>query len=158
MKKEFQLKSFKLEKFGVSCKYRITEIDDDGVTTENDYNVKVSRPVHRDIELIFGSKLTDIVADILGRPKVAGEGMSEDLYIQPNAVAMSGSDDGAGIVISGTIRTFYGDVAFRTPRIKYRALDWDVCGPLTVLVDELTDEAYAYLFENKGEEMEVFGE
>ena len=52
MEQEFELRSFKLDVLGAECKYVLTETDDEGVTTEQEHNVKIARPVHNDLQLL----------------------------------------------------------------------------------------------------------
>lgn len=159
MEKTFELKSLKIGMFGVDCKYRISETADDGVKTENEYHVKVTRAIHPDLENLFAGELTDIMAEIFNNTEfLAAKGLGVSSSIKPNGIAFAGQNDNIGISISGTIKTTFGEIRFKTPRIKYKTSTTAVAAKLTVLADKIVDEANAYLFENKTAEMEVFGE
>lgn len=147
MEKTFELKSFKLGGMGVDCKYTVSETDDDNVTTEQEYHVKVTRPVHPDLRKLFDEDLTAIAREILGIEAV-----------EPTGISFAGRNDNIGVAISGKIYTKFGDVTFKTPRIKYMITESEVAAKLTVFADAIVDEANAYLFENKTAELEVFGE
>lgn len=149
MEKTFELKSFKISLFGVDCKYRIAETDDDGILTENVYHVKVSRPIHPDLESLFSKDLSDIMAEILGD-------YSAD--IEPNGVVFSGKDEKMGIIVLAELKTKYGRAIVKSPRIRYKMGDTNVDAQLTVWADKILQETYAYLFENKTAELSVFGE
>ena len=157
MEKTFELKTFKLGMFGVDCKYRICETDDDGVNTENDYHVKVSRPIHPDLENLFSKDLTAIVANILDNTEYFAELENGLSHIVPTGITFAGQNDNIGISVIGTIRTKFGLVTFKTPRIKYKTSDSGVAAELTVFADRIIEESHAYLFENKTAEMEIFG-
>lgn len=150
MEQTFELKSFKLAEFGVDCKYKLAETDDDGVVAENDYHVKVSRPIHRDLEQLFSVDLVQILADIFGA--------EDNEAIVPNGISFAGKNDNVGVAISGDLKTKIGKVSFKTKRVKYLTGTSDFAAKLTVFADKIVDEVHAYLFENKTAEMAVFGE
>lgn len=149
MEKTFELKSIQIG-MNVDCKYIASETTDDNITSENEYHVKVSRPIHDDLQDLFDKDLAAIVCDILS--------VTSEYPVIPTGVAFAGKDDNIGIRISGTIETVFGAVKFKTPRIKYKAGETKVDAQLTILADKLVNEVYAYLYENKTAEMEVFGE
>jgi len=158
MEKTFELKTFKLEMFGVDCKYRLCETYDDGTTTENEYHVKVSRPIHPDLEALFTRELTDIVCDVFDNTEFSAQRELGRSPITPTGVTFAGKKDNIGISILGNIETKFGRVTFKTPRIKYKTSESNAAVKMTVWADKIVNEAYAYLFENKTAEMEVFGE
>ena len=159
MEKTFELKTFKIGMFGVDCKYKICETEDDGTKTENEYHIKVSRPIHPDLENLFAKDLTAIVAEILDNTEYMAEPeLSGDSRIVPTGITFAGKDDNICISILGTIATKFGRVTFKTPRIKYKTSQSDVAVKLTVWADKIVEESHAYLFENKTAEMDVFGE
>lgn len=160
MEKTFDLKSLKLDPWGgVECKYRISETDDNDVETKNDYHVKVARPIHGDLSALFEKDLTAIVAVIFDNTEWAAElELGIDGHIIPTGISFAGKNDNVGIAISGEIRTKFGRVSFKTPRIKYLTSQTTVAAKLTVFADKVVNEAHAYLFENKTAETGVFGE
>lgn len=147
MEKTFELKALKIGMFGVECKYRLSETDDENIVTENEYHVKVSRPIHPDMEALFSGELSEIASRILGVEKA-----------EPTGIAFAGKNDNIGISIIGRIPSAFGDVTFKTPRIKYLISESDVAALFTVFADKIVDETHAYLFEGKTAELEVFGE
>lgn len=147
MEKTFELKLFKIGVFGVDAKYRLSETENDGIVTNNDLHVKVTRPIHKDLENLFCGELSEIVANILGNESATATG-----------VAFAGKNDNIGITIFGTLETPFGPAPFKTPRIKYLTSESKEAARLTVFADKIVDEAHAYLIENKTEELAVFGE
>ena len=144
--------------FGVDCKYRISETDDENVTTEQEYHVKVSRPIHPDLQKLFEQDLTGIVAEILDNTQELAALELGGGNIRPTGVLFAGKNDNIGISIIGEIQTKYGRITFKTPRIKYLTGESEVCAKLTVFADAIVNEANEYLFEGKTAEMETFGE
>ncbi len=152
MEKTFELKKLKLGLLGVDCQYQLSETDDDGIVTEKEYHVKDSRPIHSALRALFEKDLTEIVAMIFD---VSDERAKS---ICPIGISFAGKNDNIGIAISGNIETGVGRVAFKVPRIKYLTGVSDLCAKLTVFADAIVNEAHEYLFENKSEDMPVFGE
>lgn len=156
MEKEFELKMLKIGPFGVDCKYRICETDDENVRTENEYHVKVSRPIHPDLTALFAVDLTDILAGILDNTQYSAELVNGNCSIEPTGIVFAGKNDNIGISILGNIETKFGRIAFKTPRIKYQTSESDVAVKMTVFAEKIVEETHAYLFENKTAELEVF--
>lgn len=158
MEKTFELKSFKIGAFSTDCKYKSGLTEDDGTKAENEYHVKVSRPVHSDLEYLFTKDLTTICAEIFDNTQYLAELLAGASRIVPKGISFAGKNDNVGISISGEIGTPFGRVAFKTPRIKYKTSEKDVAAKLTVFADRVVNEVHAYLFENKTAELSVFGE
>ena len=144
--------------FGADCKYKLSETDDDGTVTENEYHVKVSRPLHPDLTELFEHDLRAITSEILGTTDDISAIELGNSTICPTGIAFAGKNDNIGISIFGERQTKFGRVVFKTPRIKYKTSETDVAAKLTVFADKIVNEAHAYLFENKTAEMAVFGE
>ena len=151
MEKTFELKKIKIGPLGADCKYNLIETTDEGVTTENSYHVKDSRPIHEDLSKLFAD-LAGIASVLFGL-----EGVNDDVCISVDAIAFSGKDDNAGAVLSGTFDTKAGPIKFKTPCIKF-AGEWDMAAELSAVADVIVNEVNAYLFEGKQAQMEVFGE
>lgn len=147
MEQDFELKSFKLDVLGAECKYVLTETDDEGVATEQEYHAKIARPIHEDLVKLFGENLCEVVRDIFGIP---------ELEVLPSGFTFAGKGDNIGLGITGTIATKMGAAKFKIPRIKYLTGESDVCAKLTVFADAVVNEVYAYLFENKSAKLSVF--
>lgn len=158
MEKTFELRSLKVGMFGVDCKYRISETDDNGSVTENEYHVKVSRPMHPDFESLFERDLREIVTGIFDNTEWTADLEFNRSKIVPTGIAFAGINDNIGISIIGYVETNFGRVTFKTPRIKYKTSEKDVAAKLTVFADKVVEETHAYLFEDKTAEMGVFGE
>ena len=158
MKKEFELKAFKLKGFGeTECKYRLTVTEDDGEIYEQDYSIKLSTAIHSDLDHLFTDELHKVACMIFG------EGFATDI-IEPNprikvtGIAFAGKEENIGIALSGVLATRQGEVQWKTKRIKYKTGADEVCARLTVLAEALSKEIEAYLFESKVAEMTVFGD
>lgn len=157
MEKTFELKNLKWDGAFVDCKYKLTQVDDDGVSETTDYHVKLTKHIHTDLEKLF-EDLRVIVAGILDNRQFIAEVIEGHSNIFPDTVSFAGQNDNIGIVISGVIATKFGPVKFKTPRIKYKTSDSEVAAKLTVFADAFVNEVYAYLFEDKVAELSVFGE
>lgn len=157
MEKTFELKNLKWEGAFVDCKYKLTQVDDEGISETNDYHVKLSKHIHADLENLF-EDLRGIVAGILDNTQYIAEVIEKNSNIFPDSVSFAGQNDNIGIVISGVITTKFGSVKFKTPRIKYKTSESEVAARLTVFADAFVNEVYAYLFEDKVAELSVFGE
>ncbi len=158
MEKSFELKSFKFDAFGAECKYRVSATDDDNVTMEQDFHVKVSRPIHLDLETLFEKDLRDVMVHLFDNTEYTAELDMGNSRIAVNGISFAGKNENIGISISGTLRTKCGIIKFKTPRIKYLAGDSDIHAKLTVFADAVVEEVKQYLFEGKTEEMGLFGE
>ena len=142
------MKKVKIGFLGAACKYNLIEKSDEGVTTENSYHVKDSRPIHNDLVKSFAD-LASIASVLFGMEGANG--------IIIDAIAFSGKDDNAGAVLSGTYDTKAGPIKFKTPCIKFNG-EWDMAAELSAVADVIVNEVNAYLFEGKHAQMEVFGE
>ena len=149
MEKTFELKKVKIGFLGADCKYNLIEKSDEGVTTENSYHVKDSRPIHEDLVKLFADLA--VFASVLFGWESTRDGIAID------AIAFSGKDDNAGAVLSGTYDTKAGPIKFKTPCIKFNG-EWDMAAELSAVADVIVNEVNAYLFEGKHAQMEVFGE
>ncbi len=145
----FLLKKLSLENNEVDCKYVIRETSDDGIVTVKESHVKDSRPVHKDLNNLF-LELLPIVAEVFR--------WATDGNIRVTGVAFAGKEENVGITISGTYFSAAGFAKFKTPRIKFKAGDTDICAKLTVIADALVRETEAYLLYDKTAEMGTFGE
>ena len=152
MEKKFELKSFALSDYGTDIKYRLTETDENGMVTENDYHVKNTRPVHPDLQGLFDKELTAIVAAVFDEWKLLHDMMNGEAHNLPNSVSFAGKNDNAGIAIGGTLQTSYGEVVFRTPRIKFS--ESRISAKLTMFAAALVKEVQAYL-DGKSAEWDV---
>lgn len=152
MNTKFELKSFALSESGTDIKYRLTETDDSGMVTENDYHVKNTRPVHPDLQGLFDKELTAIVAAVFDEWKFLHDMMNGETHIFPGSVSFAGKNDNAGMAIGGTLQTSYGDVVFRTPRIKYS--ESRISAKLTMFAAALINEVQLYL-DGKTAELDV---
>lgn len=158
MEREFELTAVKFAGGVVDCKYVITATDDEGVVTEQSYHVKDTKPVHPDLRKLFEDTLVHISALISDNTEYIGELELGECRIVPEGVSFSGKGDNRSARITGDIKTKFGRASFKGPRIKYMLGESDVDAELTKFADALVSEMYAYLFEGKVGEVEVFGE
>lgn len=175
MEQTFELKKLKIGMEGVDCHYNLEETGDDGITHTFVNHVKDSREIHPDLSDLF-EQLKPMIAEILGiesmHPEL-GPGMefaSEETKelcekvgnmknrIVPIGVAFAGKNDNIGISIIGELRTKWGSISFKTPRLKYKIGDSKLCAKLTVWSNAIINEMHAYLFEGKTADLETFGE
>lgn len=157
MEKSFELKSFKFDAFGAECKYRVSATDDDNVTMEQDFHVKVSRPIHLDLETLFEKDLRDVMVHLFDNTEYTVELDMGNSRIAVNGISFAGENENIGISITGAIRAKCGKIVFKTPRIKYLAGDSETHAKLTVFANAVVEEVKQYLFEGKTEEMGLFG-
>ena len=150
MKKDFELKAFKLTEVGIECRYSEMNETAEGVEITTENNVKDARPIHSDLFDLFDCDLTKIAGEILL--------IDETENLNLTGVQLTGKEDGAAIRIMGEIITGFGNAKFKTPRIKYKIGDAPVKAEITVFVERLIDEVGKYLFDGKEGEVEVFGE
>lgn len=156
MEQKFELKSFKIDPFfGVDCKYRLSETENE-VTTEQDFHVKISRPIHADLENLFLRDLRRILAKIINTTEDLADIDLGRSRLYPFGISFAGKGDNVGILIYGERHTKFGRIKFKTPRIKYLTGESDVCAELTKFADAVKAEIQAYLFESKSAELEVF--
>lgn len=157
MEETFELKSFKLDPWGgAEVKYKISTTDENEMTTEQEYHVKVTRRVHPDLEALFSKDLTAIVADILDNTEITASLELGNVRIFPTGVSFAGKNDNIGMGICGQYRTKAGRVIFKIPRIKYITGENPYCVLMTVFADKLVSEVHAYLFEGKEGELLPF--
>lgn len=130
--------------FGADVKYIYSVTDDDGVTEEQLYHVKVGRPVHDDLRRLFDADIASVASGVIGA------------RVFPTAVSVSGHGDRTGIRISGDVNTAFGPAPVKTPRINFREGTTETDAELTVLFGKLVAEVYAYLYDGKQEELEEF--
>ncbi len=79
--------------------------------------------------------------------------------IEITGFSIHGKDDNKNVIINGKFGIQkLGVVALNTPRIKFsnNLYGWEQ--DLKELVEELSHEAYLYLYENKREQLKMFGE
>lgn len=145
----FQLKKLSLANDEVDCKFVIRETSDDGFVIVKENHVKDSRLVHKDLSNLF-LELLPIVADVFR--------WSIDGNIKVTGVAFAGKEENIGMTISGFYSSAAGTTKFKTPRIKFKAGDTEICAKLTVIADALVRETEAYLLHQKTAEMGTFGE
>lgn len=158
MESTFELKSFKMEAAGADIKYNVTEVDDNGIETEQEFHTKIARPLHPDLVDLFQKDLTAVVADIFDNTEITASLALGHIRIRPDGIAFAGKNDNIGIAISGKYVTKFGDVKFKIPRVKYLTSDSDACVKLTAFADKIVNEVHAYLFDNKGAKLETFDE
>ena len=150
MEKEFELKLLKVSEGEVECKYKITETSEEGDCTDAEFHVKVAKPIHRDLLKLYEQDFAEVIAEIMG--------LGQSDKIVTTGVSFAGKNDNIRLSLMGEIFTAEGRVKVKVPGIRYKTGDSDICAKLTVYADKVVNEAYAYLFEGKTADVEVFGE
>lgn len=173
--------SFKLSKVqlqGNGCikvNYEICESVGD-IEYTNKYKIESTKEIHQDMKILF-SCLVDVLAetcnvyklvDTICLPKfevtkeqraiVRKELEETTRGMTVKSVTLSGKDDNVGCIISGEMKVKHGlKATVITPNLK---CDEEIFGfeyELRTMLMSLQKEIYAYLFQGKKAELEVFG-
>lgn len=174
--------SFKLSKVqlqgngSVKVNYEICESVGD-VEYTNKYKIESTKDIHPDMKHLFDC-LVDVLADTCNvyklvdtvcLPKfeatneqkaIAWEELEATIEgITVKSVTLSGKDDNAGCIISGEMEVKHGlRATVISPRLKYNEEIFGSEHELGTVLTELQKEIYAYLFQGKHAELEVFGD
>ena len=143
-KGNFTLKKFKANVDGVAISYKV---------------VKENSIVTR-VETIDLTPHADLLAVLNGEDAFKGVvirmlNLHPETELSVNEVSISKK----GVVLSGTFTTIeLQNVKFKTPKIRFEEDKYVEGESLRALVSRLQDEAYLFLFENKIQEDELFGQ
>lgn len=174
--------SFKLSKVqlqgngSVKVNYEICE-SVGGVEYTNKYKIESTKEIHPDMKYLFAC-LTDVLADTCNVYKLVDtvclpkfeatekqraiareelEAITEGITVK--SVTLSGKDDNVGCIISGEMELKHGlKATVITPRLKYNEEIFGFEHELGTMLMKLQKEIYAYLFQGKHAELEVFGD
>lgn len=174
--------SFKLSKVqlqgngSVKVNYEICESVGD-VEYTNKYKIESTKEIHPDMKHLFDC-LVDVLADTCNVYKLVDtvclskfeateeqkaiareetEATTERITVK--SVTLSGKDDNVGCIISGEMEVKGGlKATVISPRLKYNEEIFGFEHELGTVLTELQKEIYAYLFQGKHAELEVFGD
>lgn len=151
-KANFHLTKVKLDpQTGLAVNYQITITEGDDACVI-DRAESSSREVHPDLKQAI-EELRGIVCDTFGLPEDVAE------RIEPRGVAYSGNGKARGVVITAILEAVNGTkAALNTPRIKVEQSSFGFEEELSAMVDVISNEVYAYLFEGKQARLSLFGE
>lgn len=173
-------KDFKLAKVkmiangGLSASFTVKKAAE-GAVYEDDYQMDSTMDIHPDLVDLFNG-LKPILARVYHmnffRSLMSNEDfgatqkqskIAEELYqeiikkISIIGVSFKGSDANTGIVITGTFTADTNQkMALNTHLIKFKSNKYGFEEDLEVQIDELKDEVYKYLFENKHAQLSLF--
>lgn len=173
--------SFKLSKVqlrgnvSIKVNYEICESVGD-VEYTNKYKIESTKEIHPDMKHLFDC-LVDVLADTCNVYKLVDtvclskfeateeqkaiareETKATTERITVNSVTLSGKDDNAGCIISGEMEVMGGlKATVISPRLKYNEEIFGFEHELGTVLMALQKEIYAYLFQGKQAELEVFG-
>jgi len=174
-KKQFNLSKVKLIKDGgIDCIYEVQETMGNETYNEK-YHMESAKDIHPDLR-----KQVDRLKPIMARVyhmsfvrtlllmpefkatpeqcELAETGLAEIMQkINVSGVAISGSDDKVGIVITGSFTADSNQkMAINTHRMKFNDTRYGNEEEMEEIVGEIENEVYAFLFENKKAQLDIF--
>lgn len=160
---------------GLDVHYEVTEIIGNESYT-NKYHVESAKDIHPDLRDCF-----DRLRPIMGRifnitsflsmvetsdfkaTKKQSE-LSRDFAdemlknIEVRGVSFSGQDDNVGVVLTGLLTVSNNQkTAINSPRLKFNIETFGFEEELEAIVADIENEVYAFLFEGKKAQLELFG-
>lgn len=175
-KKAFSLAKVKLLKDGgLSAQYEVVEtIGTESYT--NDFEIESPKDIHPDLRECF-ERLRPIMARIFNvtsflslvegkdfgasksQTEAAREFADEILKnIEIHGISYSGTGDKVGVVITGLLTVANKQkVAINSPRIKFTSITFGFEEELEEIAADIENEVYAFLFEGKKAQTELFG-
>lgn len=172
----FKLSKVQLKDNGcIKVNYEICE-SVGSVEYTNKYKIESAKEIHPDMKRLFAC-LVDVLADTCNVYKLVDtvclskfeatdeqkaiareelEATIEGMTVK--SVTLSGKDDNVGCIISGEMEVKQGlKATLITPRMKYNEEIFGFEHELGDVLTALQKEIYAYLFQGKQAELEVFG-
>ena len=175
-KKAFSLAKVKLLKDeGLSAQYEVVEtIGTESYT--NDFEIESPKDIHPDLRECF-ERLRPIMARIFnvtsflslveGKDFGASKSQTEAARnfadeilknIEIRGISYSGTGDNVGVVITGLLTVANNQkVAINSPRIKFTSITFGFEEELEEIAADIENEVYAFLFEGKKAQTELFG-
>lgn len=174
-KKAFSLSKVKLIKNGgLEAHYSITEVFGNEVF-HNEHQIKDTKDVHPDLLKLF-KDMRVIMAHLFGvrsfltlldivdfkanaKQKDLAEAFADEATgnIDVHGISLSGDDENRGVVLTGLF-TFGNGMksAINSPRIRLANTSFGFEQELEEIVAKIEDEVYAFLFEGKKAQLELF--
>lgn len=175
-KKAFALAKVKLLKDGgLSAQYEVVEV----IGTEsytNDYEIESPKDIHPDLRECF-ERLRPIMARIFNvtsflslvegndfkatkAQQEAARDFADEMLknIEIRGISYSGTGDNVGVVLTGLLTVKNNlKVAINSPRIKFISILFGFEEELEEIAADIENEVYAFLFEGKKAQTELFG-
>lgn len=175
-KENFSLSKVKLLKGGgLDVHYEVTEVIGNEIYV-NKYHIQSVKDIHPSLSHLF-TVLRPIMAHVLNmtsfktliddpnfeatkqQKEIAyrfADGLLDDIEVK--GVTLSGKGENVGVVLSGLFEIFdCKDTAINTPRLKFNDDTFGFEGELENIVFCIENEVYAFLFEGKKAQLELFG-
>ena len=144
-RKDFQLSKAKLVDGGLEVTYKKIITNGDEVYTSKIHE-ECTREYHPDLRNSF--KACD---------DCFNEVFSVKDKIETRGISLSGVGDNTGVVLTGVYTTANGQkVAVNSPRIRFGSDSFGFEEELEELVHTIEDELFAYLYEGKQAQLELF--
>ena len=141
-REDFRLKKVKVEKNLVTIDYNISG-------SEKEYTEKSKATPHPDLRVAL-AKFTALVSQVFGMPEENQEA------ITINGIVSTYKKDSEFALIMASYRTESGAmVALNTPNISMDTDYWPGQEKMGEVVDDISDESFKYLFENKSSQLEM---
>lgn len=179
-KEKFSLSKVKLLKDGgLDVHYEVTEVVGNESYTEsytNKYHVLSAKDIHPDLRSLFNDlrpvmgRIFNITSfkTMIATPEFKAtkkqteiaESFAEECLnnIEVRGVSLSGQDDNVGVVLTGLFTVSNNQkTAINTPRLKYNTETFGFEEELENIVCDIENEVYAFLFEGKKAQLELFG-
>lgn len=141
MREQFNLKKFRVKAGRMKVCYILSEVSGDEVC-ENKYEVEIDKTMHTDLKEAI-QKLTPIMQSALG--------MGENLF--SNGVSINNGI----VVLYGICNIGLEESSIKTPRISLDGT-YGYEGELFSVLEEIENEIYLYLFEDKKSTLQVLGD
>lgn len=174
-KESFKLSKVKLVKDGgLDCHFEVEEVLGQEVYTEK-YHTESSKDLHPDLASCFNglkpilariyhlSFFRDMMQNKDFKATAAQSKYAEKLYqeilakIAVTGIALSGQDQNEGVIITGTFTADTNQkMAINSHRIRFTDTKYGFEGDLELTVDEIKEEVYSFLFENKRAQLSLF--
>lgn len=176
-KEKFALSKVKLIRDGgLDVHYEVVEVIGNESYT-NKYHVVSAKDIHPDLRRWF-ERLRPIMGRVFNitsfktlvatpgfkatkEQKALAEAFANECLgnIEVRGVHLSGQDDNVGVVLTGLFTISNGmKTALNTPRMKFNTESLGFEEELEQIVWEIENEVYAFLFEGKRAQLELFGD
>lgn len=175
-KEKFSLSKVKLLKDGgLDVHYEVTEVVGNESYT-NKYHVLSAKDIHPDLCHLFNDlrpimgRVFNITSfkTMIATPEFKATKKQTDIAaafaeecldnIEVRGVSLSGQDDNVGVVLTGLFTISNNQkTAINTPRMKYNVETFGFEEELENIVCDIENEVYAFLFEGKKAQLELFG-
>lgn len=171
----FNLSKVKLIKNGgIEAHYTMTEALGNEVY-HNEHQIKDTKDIHPDLMNCF-KEMRVLMAQLFGvysfttlmnTPDFKANAKQKDLAeafadeaskkIEVRGISISGEDDNVGVVITGLYEFSNGmKSAINSPRIRLAGSSFGFEDELQAIVERVKDEVFAFLFEGKKAQLELF--